>query len=190
MNRKLTLATLGALALAAPAVAQTTEQPAPETPTAQEQCRTERAQMGAATFRQTYGTNANRSNAFGKCVSERSADTEKARTEARTNAAKQCKAEQEADAAAFAAKYGTGKTKRNAYGKCVSGKARAQTAETVDEQVKADVNAAKACRAERKADPAAFRAKYATNKNRSNAFGKCVSAQAKAQQDDEAPAQS
>ena len=45
------------------------------------------------------------------------------------------------------------------------------------------------CQTERKADAAAFKAKYGTNKNKSNAFGKCVSAQAKAQQDD-APAQS
>ena len=37
------------------------------------------------------------------------------------------------------------------------------------------VNAAKTCKAERTADPAAFREKYGTNKNKRNAFGKCVS---------------
>ena len=36
-------------------------------------------------------------------------------------------------------------------------------------------NAAKQCKAERKADPAAFAAKYGTNENKRNAFGKCVS---------------
>ena len=33
----------------------------------------------------------------------------------------------------------------------------------------------KACKAERKADRAAFAEKYGTNKNNRNAFGKCVS---------------
>lgn len=41
-------------------------------------------------------------------------------------------------------------------------------------------NPAQACRAERSADPAAFKTKYGTNHNKSNAFGKCVSMHAKA----------
>jgi Ni/Co efflux regulator RcnB len=36
-------------------------------------------------------------------------------------------------------------------------------------------NAAKDCRAEKNQDPAAFKEKYGTNENKSNAFGKCVS---------------
>lgn len=180
--KKLTIATLGALALATPAVAQETT-PTTSTPTAQEQCRTERDAMGKAVFAATYGTNENRSNAFGKCVSKRNAATEEAAAEARTNAAKECKAEQAADEAAFQAKYATNKRKTNGYGKCVSGKAKTKTAETVQEQVEADISAAKSCKAERKRDPAAFKAKYGTNENKSNAFGKCVSAAAKAQQD-------
>jgi hypothetical protein len=40
-------------------------------------------------------------------------------------------------------------------------------------------NAAKACKAERAADPAAFTTKYGTNKNGKNAYGKCVSAMAR-----------
>ena len=51
-------------------------------------------------------------------------------------------------------------------------------------EVKADVNAAKGCKTERKADPAAFRAKYGTSKNKRNAFGKCVSQHARADQGD------
>lgn len=39
---------------------------------------------------------------------------------------------------------------------------------------------AQLCRAERAADPAAFRTKYGTNRNKANAFGKCVSQHAKA----------
>ncbi len=92
-------------------------------------------------------------------------------------------AEETADPAAFTLKYGTGKHGANAHGKCVSQKAKSKTAKAVDDEVKADVNAAKACKTERKADPAAFRAKYGTSKNKRNAFGKCVSKQAKAQHD-------
>jgi hypothetical protein len=40
-------------------------------------------------------------------------------------------------------------------------------------------NAAKECKAERAADPAAFTKKYATNKNGKNAYGKCVAAKAR-----------
>jgi len=41
---------------------------------------------------------------------------------------------------------------------------------------------AKTCKAERTQDPDAFKAKYGTNKNKSNAFGKCVSQHAKTQE--------
>ena len=54
--------------------------------------------------------------------------------------------------------------------------------ETVRDEVKADVSAAKACKTERKTDRVAFRAKYGTSKTKRNAFGKCVSMQAKAHQ--------
>jgi hypothetical protein len=180
-TKKLAIAAFGALAFAVPAVADDTTTPA--TPSAQAQCRTERDQMGTATFAQAYGTNRNKSNAFGKCVSKRTQATETAAAEAHTNASKQCDAEEAADPAAFTAKYGTGKKGANAHGKCVSGKAKAETNAKVDDEVAADVSAAKSCKAERKADPAAFKAKYGSNKTKSNAFGKCVSAQAKAQQD-------
>ena len=39
----------------------------------------------------------------------------------------------------------------------------------------ADKNAAKTCKAERAADPVAFKTTYGTNANKANAFGKCVS---------------
>jgi hypothetical protein len=176
-THKFTIAALGALAFAVPAIADD----ATTTPTAQQQCRTER-NANAALFKATYGTNANKSNAFGKCVSKRAAATEDAKTEAHANAAKDCKAERAADATAFANTYGSGK---NAYGKCVSTKARAKTNATVAAEVKSEIKAIKSCGAERKADPAAFKAKYGTNKNKSNAMGKCVSALAKAQQDEQ-----
>ena len=175
MKILLTFTLLGALALSAPAFANdATPAAAATTPSAQEQCRTERSAMGVETFRQTYGTNKNRRNAFGKCVSKRAKATEEAAAEAKQNASKECKTEKQADPAAFKEKYGTGNG-ANAHGKCVSQKAKAKTAATVDEEVDADISAAKACKAERKADRAAFAEKYGTNKNKRNAFGKCVS---------------
>jgi hypothetical protein len=184
MKTLTTLTLMGVLALSAPALADdASTDPAPTTPSAQKQCRTERTAMGVELFRQTYGTNKNKRNAFGKCVSKRTNATEDAATEAKQNASQECKAEETADPAAFAAKYGTGKKGANAHGKCVSQKAKAKKAEIVRDEVKADVNAAKSCKAERKADPQAFADKYGTNANKRNAFGKCVSKTAKAQQD-------
>jgi hypothetical protein len=40
------------------------------------------------------------------------------------NAAKECRAEREADSEAFQETYGTNSNKRNAFGKCVSGKVK------------------------------------------------------------------
>jgi hypothetical protein len=175
------LAMTSALAFALPVMAEDTTPTG--TASAQQQCRTERDGMGKATFAATYSTNKHRSNAFGKCVSRRSKATDAAGAEARANAAQQCNAEEAADPVAFKAKYGTGKKGANAHGKCVSQRAKAETAKKVDDEVAADVDAAKSCKAEQATDAAAFRAKYGTNENKSNAFGKCVSAQAKARAD-------
>jgi len=175
------LAILGALValLATPALA--TASSTAKT-SAQKQCRAERTAMGTQTFRDTYGTNKNKKNAFGKCVSHRTHQNEATEKTAHSNASKECKAERKADPAAFEQKYGTGKNKKNAFGKCVSQKARAKTKQAEQSQVQAEENAAKQCKDERQADPAAFQQKYGTNKNKSNAFGKCVSQKAKAQQ--------
>jgi hypothetical protein len=175
------LAILGALALmAVPASATAASSTAQSD--AQKQCRQERTAMGVQTFRDTYGTNANKHNAFGKCVSKRTSKNEATEKTAHTNASKECKAERAADPAAFKDKYGTGKNKSNAFGKCVSQKARAKAKKEEKSQVQAEISAAKQCKDERSADPAAFKDKYGTNKNKSNAFGKCVSQKAKAQQ--------
>ena len=80
------------------------------------------------------------------------------------------------DGKSFAEFYGRNKNDRNAYGKCVSGKAKA--ADTAQEA--ATMKAAKACKAERKADPAAFTAKYGGKA--ASAFGKCVSSTSKKKQ--------
>jgi hypothetical protein len=181
MKTLMTLSLIGALALSTTAFADDST-PSPSTPSASKQCRTERSAMGIELFRQTYGTNKNKRNAFGKCVSKRTHATTDVVKKAKQNASKDCSAEETADPAAFTLKYGTGKHGANAHGKCVSQKAKSEAAKTVKDEVKADVNAAKACKTERKADPAAFSEKYGTNANKRNAFGKCVSKQAKAPQ--------
>jgi hypothetical protein len=40
-------------------------------PNAAQQCRAERAELGVDAFREEYGTNKNKRNAFGKCVSRK-----------------------------------------------------------------------------------------------------------------------
>lgn len=175
------IALIGAMtALAIPGTALAQDAPAPDAKTnASQACKSERAKMGASAFKLLYGTNRNRSNAFGKCVSRRT------RSEAANikQAKSTCKAQQSDPnfAASHGGKtfqqfYGTNKNGRNAYGKCVSQQAK--------EESKADtaktVNAAKACKAERaEIGREAFARKYGTNKNRRNAFGQCVSARAK-----------
>ena len=64
----------------------------------------------------------------------------------------------------------------------LDGTSLARTKSVESQQVQAEENAAKTCKAERTQDPDAFKAKYGTNKNKSNAFGKCVSQHAKTQE--------
>jgi hypothetical protein len=134
-------------------------------------CKAVRADMGVSLFKQTYGTNHNRSNALGKCVSKQA----RVEHQNKSNAAKDCKAERDAGVAAFEQKYGTGKKHSNAFGKCVSQKAKAAS----QAQQQETLNAAEQCKAERSQGADAFRAKYGTNRNKRNAFGKCVSQTAK-----------
>jgi hypothetical protein len=157
-------AALAALAIPLSATASVTQT---DYKNASKFCKALRADMGSTPLKQAYGTNGNRSNAFGKCVSKYAREAHSNHSDA----VKSCKAEQEADSTAFVAKYGTNKHGTNAFGKCVSKKEDA--AEESDHD--AIVNAAKQCRDERAKDPAAFRDKYGTNHNKRNAFGKCVS---------------
>jgi hypothetical protein len=95
-------------------------------------CKAERKKLGVQAFADRYGTNANKRNAFGKCVSMKArqeeadmdAEDEQEAKEFR-NAAKECAAERRTKGEeAFAEQYGTNANKRNAFGKCVSGKVR------------------------------------------------------------------
>lgn len=159
--------------LAVPAVTLASDPSPANQATAQQRCRDQLKTMGVKDFRALYGTNANKKNAFGKCVSKL-AQQEAANQD---NAAKQCQKERDDNPAAFATKYGTNHNNRNAFGKCVSQKAKAQS----QAEQQATLNAAKACKAERADDATAFQNKYGKNHNKQNAFGKCVSMKAKQQ---------
>jgi hypothetical protein len=112
---------------------------------ASQECRAERGTDDASrtAFQEKYGTNGNKKNAFGKCVSQKAkakekeadAEDQQEATEFK-NAAKECDAERgddDASRAAFAEKYGTNANKKNAFGKCVSQKARENHEENEDD---------------------------------------------------------
>jgi len=169
MKKLILVVAIAALLVPVAALADNAPTPAQ---TANQMCAAEKA-ANADAFKQTYGTNANKSNAWGKCVSGKN----KAAHAAVQNASQACAAEQAQDAAAFAAKYGTtqkGKgADKNAMGKCVSTKVHATVTTTTETFVKA----AKSCKSDMKANAAAFVAKWGGKK--ANAFGKCVSATSK-----------
>ena len=129
-------------------------------------CKEFRDGAGKANFVTMFGT---KKNAYGKCVSQtakKNAAEDAAQAKAaKANAAEECKAE--------------GLKGRKSFGKCVSTKAKAKkaAADKEDEAQEDDrINAAKSCKAAKKADATAFGTKWGTKKN---AFGKCVSATAK-----------
>ena len=83
---------------------------------AKAECKTERGNSNATrkAFKARYGSMAS-------CVKRTTAE----KTKARKNAARACKAEREARGREqFAKDYGTNENKENAFGKCVSRKAR------------------------------------------------------------------
>ncbi len=136
MKRLLTIAALLSLVLAASAALAAPpagKDKGPESAAearAGKACKAERGTTaaGMTAFEVKYGTNKNKKNAFGKCVSSKSkgedddeADEDKNKNE--TNASKKCKAERGTTAASIAAfneEYGTNQNKKNAHGKCVS----------------------------------------------------------------------
>jgi hypothetical protein len=130
------------------------------------QCKAERGKSKAtrSAFKARY-------HSFSRCVRMNTAEERAERRDSLRNAAKACKAERaDEDFAAshegksFDVFYGTNRNGKNAYGKCVSIKAR-EHKEAADEQDSEDAtefkNAAKECAAEVEHDK--------------NAFGKCVS---------------
>jgi hypothetical protein len=163
--RKLMLGAVVALVLPAAALAQDGT-PSP-TDLATTACKTEKSQMGTKTFKATYASKS-AAKAMKACLAKQGVVAETQLT----NAAHQCKAERAADPEAFKA-WGTNENGRNAYGKCVSSKAKAQSEAATANRV----SAADTCKEQKKADAAAFKLAYGEKKN---AFGKCVSKTAKA----------
>jgi hypothetical protein len=121
---------------------------------------------------------------LGRCVNAKAKEAKAERKAAKRNASRDCREERgdtEESIAAFREKYGTNASKKNAFGKCVSQGAKANREEQDEddaEDAEATTNAAQACAAEREADRQAFQDTYGTNKNKKNAFGKCVSQKA------------
>jgi hypothetical protein len=195
MTKRLFIAVglVGCLAAPATALGHPTST---DTKNAAKECRAERGTTDATreAFAQKYGTaKSHYKNAFGKCVSRRARDEQAERRAGRSNASRDCRAERgstDASREAFGLKYGTAKSHhKNAFGKCVSQKAKENeaAADRKDrEQFKREHNAAKQCSEERGTTDAsrqAFARKYGTPKsNYKNAFGKCVSQKAKSQQ--------
>jgi hypothetical protein len=166
---------LPALATAKPPVDQKNMQ------AAHAQCKTERGTAKATreAFKAKY-------HSMSRCVRQNAAEEAVEEAAAHKNAAKECKAEA-ADPAfstthegkTFAEFYGANGNGKNAYGKCVSSKAKAKKDEmdAEDAEEAEDFkNAAKTCAGERRSlGTSAFADKYGTNRNKRNAFGKCVS---------------
>ncbi len=117
---------------------------------------------------------ANRRNAFGRCVKVRTADATSERNTAFKVAKEAC--------AALKRTPGTRGRPANpgAYGRCVSAAARALDAKADAEQRERTLNPARTCRGMQKADADAFKARFPGK----NGFGKCVSQEAKAQNDE------
>ena len=172
MKRLLLLAALFVLAVpvayAAPTGGQGEESASASQATSPSaQCREQRRTMGMANFRSTYAPLGSPQEAFDVCVARL---TQQVSNDYK-NAAKACRAERALDPVAFKNKYGMNENKANAYGKCVSMTARGLS----EDQQDATLDAAAACKSERQQmGMPAFKAKYGTNANKSNAFGKCI----------------
>ena len=175
--KKITVLTGLALALVLPAGA--IAKPHPDNAdkrAAKAECKTLRGNTDAT--REAFRT---QFRSFAACVRKTAVEEAQEEQSAHSNAAKECKAERTADPELFATTYGTNGNKRNAFGKCVSKKAKAKE-HAADEQDAEDAaefkNAAKECDAERgdtEDTRAAFADKYGTNDNKRNAIGKCLS---------------
>lgn len=139
----------------------------PKAPNPSQQCTALQAAM-KADFKAAYKT-------FGACVTTK---TNQAAADTK-NASQVCQAERDMAEADFKAangmtfneKYGANAKDRNAFGKCVSSKAKAAG----DARQSAELKASKACKLMRSQKSADFAA-YGTGKN---AYGKCVRALAK-----------
>jgi hypothetical protein len=166
MKRIFLTAALAAAVIAPTAASAADPAPTPATSkNAAKYCKELKAASATNNFVSMFGT---KKNAYGKCVSQTAKKTAAEDAEqtqaAKSNAAKECKAEG---------------LKGRDFGKCVSTKAKAKKAAADKEDAAQEddrINAAKSCKTAKKADATKFAADYGTRKN---AFGKCVSKTAK-----------
>jgi hypothetical protein len=175
------LITLVAAAALAPVAASAGN--AAKATSARSDCARLQATMGTKAFSQAYAT-------FGACVSRYAPIEQQVSASANTT----CTAQQ-ADtnfAAAhggktFAQFYGSGKNGRNAFARCVSTVAKANR----QAEQQGRMNPARTCRALRtQLTASVFDQTYGKNTRDSNAYGKCVSATARAQAHNEVSASS
>ena len=75
MSRRIVAVVVTAAALALPAATASADTGKAKSPA--KQCRAERKQLGEQAFKDKYGTNADKSNAFGKCVSKKAHEQRK-----------------------------------------------------------------------------------------------------------------
>jgi hypothetical protein len=181
MIRRIGIGLVAVAVLAMPAVASAEVQPS-EFKNAAKYCKALKKEIGDSAFATRFGTNHNKRNAFGKCVSQQ----RKSENGVVSIARAQCKAEYAQDPAAFLVKYGqpTGNPNNNgnsnngnsnsdvrkALRNCLRDKLPAVTAQQIDVLH----NAAQECRQERAQNADDFRNTYGSNHNKRNAFGKCV----------------
>jgi hypothetical protein len=181
--KKITLVAGLALILVVPAVSVAKPHPdRGDRLAAKAECKTLRGKTDAT--REAFRT---QFRSFAGCVRSHAADEAQEEQTAHKNASQECREERgttDESREAFANKYGTNGNKKNAFGKCVSQKAKAKekAADAEDQQEATEFkNAAKECDDERgdtAESRAAFAEKYGTNANKKNAFGKCVSQKA------------
>src|SRR5215213_1868113 len=170
------IAMLGAAVLVLPAGA-VAKPDATDKRAAIKQCKAERGKTKAT--RQAFKA---RYHSFSRCVRQNAAEEHAENQAALKAATKDCKAERADDnfpathdGKTFQQFYGSNKNGKNAYGKCVSTKAHEQKAAK-------DADDAEEGAAERSDsgfpaghDGKTFEEFYGTNRNKRNAFGKCVS---------------
>ena len=167
MTKKLLIAAALCAAAIAPTTASAQDPNRADFKNAAAFCKEFKAKAGTNNFASMFGT---KKNAYGKCVSQTAkkdaAEDSQQAKQARSEAVEECRAVKTPGS-------------KNAFGKCVSGKAKAKkaAADKEDEAQEDDkTNAAKTCKAAKKADAEQFGKDYGTARN---AFGKCVSKTAK-----------
>lgn len=144
-------------------------------------CTKLRAAIGTTAFSQAYPN-------FGACVAKYAPVEQQVTDSAQATCNAQSADPNFAsshDGKTFSQYYGTGKKDSNAFGNCVSTVAKVNA----QAEQQGRMNPAQTCRAERtQLGTATFDSTYGKNANDRNAFGKCVSATARAQADNEVSA--